>query len=252
MSGVLAAEVVLPLPISRAYTYRLPAELEPRAVPGSRVVVPVRRRRAIGVVTRVLDADPAAPLKDIVAAPDGEPALSPALLRLGRWIADYYGAPLGLAVRALLPGALWRAGRPEGPREGGERVVVLTRGLPSLLERERVFRRAARRRGAYEALEALGGSAPVRHLVHRLGVSSSALEGLVRAGLARFERRLEPRDPFADLASPPPPSPTSDQLRVLEEIAAVPPATPVLIHGVTGSGKTLVYLELVRRTVEQG
>ncbi|HUL03181.1 MAG TPA: primosomal protein N' [Gemmatimonadales bacterium] len=248
----LAAEVVLPLPISRTYAYRVPAELAARAVPGARVVVPVRRRGAIGIVVSVAPADPARDLKDIVAAPDDEPALSPAMLRLGRWIAGYYGAPVGLAVRALLPGALWRAGQPAGPREGGERVMILTRRLPSLLEREQAFQRSPKRRTAYEALEALGGEAPVRHLVEQLHVSPGVLNGIVTAGLARIDLRTAPRDPFADLSSPPPPSLTPDQERVVAEIHATPVSTAVLIHGVTGSGKTLVYLELLRRVVSEG
>ena len=252
MSGGQAAEVVLPLPISRPYAYHIPPALAQRVVPGARVVVPVRRGRAIGIVASVAPDDSSRDLKDIVAAPDDEPALSPAMLRLGRWIAGYYGAPLGLAVRALLPGALWRAGRPEGPREGGERVVVVARALPSLLEREQAFKRATRRRSAYEALEALGGAAPVQHLIERLGLSQGVLDGLVRQGLARFEHRTELRDPFAGLSSPPPPSLTLDQRQVVDAIEATPVATAALIHGVTGSGKTLVYLELVRRVVDAG
>jgi len=59
--------------------------------------------------------------------------------------------------------------RPAGPAEQVERVLALTAALPSLLERERAFKRAPKRRVAYEALEAIGGSAPVRHLVAQLG-----------------------------------------------------------------------------------
>src|SRR5207249_826367 len=91
-------------------------------------------------------------------------------------------APLGLALRALLPGALWSVRRPAGPPEQAERVIVLTQALPSLLERERAFRRAPKRRVGYEALEALGGSAPLRHLVSRLGLSPAAQRGRVGAG----------------------------------------------------------------------
>src|SRR5438445_8026207 len=62
----------------------------------------------------------------------------------------------------------------------------------------------------------------------------------------------QPRDPFAVLSSPPPAVLTRDQCRVVEAIAATPPDAPVLIHGVTGSGKTLVYLEVMRRVVADG
>src|SRR2546426_10135255 len=114
------------------------------------------------------------------------------------------------------------------------------------LERERAFRRAPRRRAAYEAVEALGGSAPVRHLVDQLKLSPAVLDGLVQQGLARVERVAAVRDPFAGLSSPPPPVLTEDQRRVVDLILAGPPDVPVLVHGVTGSGKTLVYLEVLR------
>jgi primosomal protein N' (replication factor Y) len=248
------AEVVLPVPVSRAYTYQIPDALADRVVCGARVVVPVRRGAAVGIVTAVVSDQPSAvsDIKAIVAAPDDQPALSPALLGLARWISDYYGAPLGLALRAILPGPLWRVSRPEGPAEATERVLVLTGRVESLLERERVFKRTPKRRAAYEAVEALGGSAPLPHLVDRLKLSASALDGLVRQGLARVDTVTETRDPFADLSSPPPPRLTADQQRVVAAITGAPSGTPVLIHGVTGSGKTLVYLEVLRDIVASG
>jgi primosomal protein N' (replication factor Y) len=248
------AAVVLPIPVPRTYTYEIPAELAGRVVPGARVVVPVRRRRAVGVVATVDVAAPGAGVatRAVLAAPDAEPALGPPLLELGLWISRYYGAPLGLALRAALPGALWSVLRPAGPAERAERVLVLTAALPSLLERERAFKRAPKRRVAYEAVEAIGGSAPVRHLVTQLKLSPGALDGLVRQGLARYADVPRPRDPFAGLSSPPPPDLTADQRAVVEGILAAPSATPILIEGVTGSGKTLVYLEVLRHVVAAG
>jgi primosomal protein N' (replication factor Y) len=248
------AEVVLPVPVSRAYTYQIPDALTDRVLPGARVVVPVRRRAVVGIVTGVDVAAPAALAKPLASAPDAEPALSPALLGLSRWISDYYGAPLGLALRAILPGPLWSVLRPEGPGEAAERVLVLIGGgrVESLLERERVFKRAPKRRAAYEAVEALGGSAPLSHLVERLKLSASALDGLVRQGLARMDRVPETRDPFSGLSSPPPPTLTPDQQRVVAAVQGAPSDTPVLIHGVTGSGKTLVYLDVLRDIVASG
>src|SRR5439155_680950 len=112
--------------------------------------------------------------------------------------------------------------------------------------------RAPQRRVAYEALEALGGSAPLRHLVSRLGLSPAVLDGLVKQRLARYSDVPRPRDPFAGLSSPPPPTPTEAQRAVVAGIVATPPDVPVLIHGVTGSGKTLVYLDLLRSVVASG
>ena len=249
------AAVVLPVPVNRSYIYEVPEALTARVVPGARVVVPLRRRSVVGIVTEVVGhrSSVGIDIKPIAAAPDDEPAISPALLELGRWMSDYYGAPLGLALRAILPGPLWSVARPKGPAPLEERLLVLTgNGMESLLERERRFKRAPRRRAVYETVEALGGSAPVSHLVKQLNLSNSALEGLVEQGLARIERVPEMRDPFADLSSPPPAELTTGQRAVVRGIAETPVETPVLIHGVTGSGKTLVYLDVLRAVVQRG
>src|SRR2546427_11237852 len=194
------------MPVPRGYTYQIPTALVERVVPGSRVVVPVQRRQVVGVVVTIDTSAPDVLAKPIAAAPDAEPALSPALVELGRWISRYYGAPLGLALRALLLGPLWSVRRPAGPAEQVERVVVLTQALPSLLERERAFKRAPKRRVVYEALEALGGSAPLRHLVTRLGLSPTVLDGLAKHRLALYHDVPQPRDPVPRLAAPPPPA----------------------------------------------
>ena len=248
--------VVLPVPVNRPYIYSVPDALAERVVVGARVLVPLRRRRAVGIVTEAVSRQPSAgvAVKTILAAPDEQPALSPALLELGRWMSDYYGAPLGLALRAILPGPLWSVAKPAGPAPATERLFVLATngGLDSLLERERRFKRAPKRRAAYETVEALGGSAPVTHLVQQLKLSQAVLQGLVEQGLARFDHTPEMRDPFANLASPPPPTLTADQQAVVRGISATPIEKPILIHGVTGSGKTLVYLDVLRSVVASG
>jgi len=255
MSVPRFAAVVLPVPVNRSYIYAIPEPLAPRVVPGARVVVPLRQRRVVGIVTEAVSHLPSAgvEIKPIAAAPDDEPAISPALLELGRWISDYYGAPLGLALRAILPGPLWSVARPKGPAPLEERLLVLTgNGMESLLERERRFKRAPKRRVVYETVEALGGRATVSHLVKQLKLSSSALEGLVKQGLARIEHMPEIRDPFAGLSTPPPLSLTEDQQRVVQGILGTNLHQPVLLHGVTGSGKTLVYLDVLRGVVAAG
>jgi primosomal protein N' (replication factor Y) len=257
MNAPRYAAVVLPVPVHRPYTYQIPDSLVDRVVPGTRVVVPMRRRSVVGIVSAVVSDQPSpgVAIKSLLEAPDQEPALSPALLELGRWLSDYYGAPLGLALRALLPGPLWSVARPAGPAPAAERLLVLTAAadrMDSLLERERRFKRAPKRRAAYETVEALGGSAPISHLIGHLKLSSNVLHGLVEQGLARIDRVPEMRDPFADLSSPPPPALTDDQRAVVAGIAATPVEQPVLIHGVTGSGKTLVYLDVLRSVVASG
>src|SRR5689334_4179717 len=101
------AQVALPLPLATPYTYGIPDTLSDRVVPGTRVVVPVRRRELIGVAVEVDVERPAAAARPVLAVPDLEPALSPALLATAKWMAGYYGAPLGLTLKAILPGGMW-------------------------------------------------------------------------------------------------------------------------------------------------
>src|ERR1700704_66355 len=128
------AEVVLPVPVPRTYTYLVPPELEPRVVPGARVVVPVQRRQVVGGGAAGAAPPPAPTVtaKPVLAAPDAEPAITPPLFALGVWISRYYGTPLGLALRTLGPAAWWSGRRPAGPAEQVERVLTLTAALPSL------------------------------------------------------------------------------------------------------------------------
>jgi primosomal protein N' (replication factor Y) len=261
MSGQFA-DVLLPLPVSHPYRYAVPDELAggDRVTPGARVVVPVRRRRVIGLVAARTDEPPVATpgkpaaIQTILEAPDAEPILSGPLLELGRWMSAYYGCPSGLAVRALVPGALWgdpaRGG--QTPADPTQRGITLVRSLPSLTERERAFARSPKRRAAYETLEALGGTAPLPHLVGQLKLSAAVLDGLVRQGVARYERLAKPRDPFSDVSVAPPAELTEDQRRVVAAIAGSPIDVPILVQGVTGSGKTLVYLTALREMVAAG
>ena len=252
MSSPRFAQVVLPLPVATPYTYAVPDALAPRVTPGVRVVVPVRNRKAIGLVVAIDAAAPEAVAKPIADVADEEPVLSGPMLELAQWISRHYGAPLGLTVRAMLPGALWTVGRPAGPPDASVAVLRLERRLPSLLEREQAFARAPKRRVVYEAVEALGGSAPVKHLVEQMGFSRAALDGLVKGGWACIDRLKETRDPFAGLTVAPPAELTADQRRVVEAVVKGEGGKPSLIHGVTGSGKTLVYLEVLRHVVDQG
>jgi primosomal protein N' (replication factor Y) (superfamily II helicase) len=96
-------DVALPVPIDTAFTYRVPAEAEPAIVIGGRVLVPFRQQRLSGIVTDLHDHKPSVATKNIVSVLDHTPVLDDQLLRLGRWIADYYLAPIGEVFRTMLP-----------------------------------------------------------------------------------------------------------------------------------------------------
>lgn len=307
--------VGLPLPLFTPYTYRVPETLADRVHPGMRVVVPVRRQEMVGVVTAVdVDAPPVA-ARDLLAIPDRSPALSGPLLDTAAWVARYYGAPLGLVLRTMLPTGMWghsdvllelhdrgatggTAGRLLewlGRRGGTGTVAAATRALKqpvwdvaerllrvgalsmsvvppatelptaaerflelageplTLLEREQRFRRRPRQRALYEALEQAGVPQPIRQLRERLGFSDAVIRALVTEGLARDEAVEAIRDPFRDEpATPPPDTLTADQAAALTALEGVAPGHGALLFGVTGSGKTLVYLELIRRLMAEG
>ena len=94
-------DVAVPVPLDMAFTYRIPQDAAP--VVGGRVLVPFRQQRVTGVVVELHDRKPSVTTKNILSVLDAEPVLDGQLLRLGRWIADYYLAPIGEVFRTMLP-----------------------------------------------------------------------------------------------------------------------------------------------------
>ena len=245
-------EVALPLPLLRTFTYAVPERTRHPVQAGSRVVVPVRGKRVIGICVGESDGaalgDKAA--KPLLDVPDATPALPADLLAVCRWMSEYYVAPLGLVCRAVLPAALGSATKPDAPGKQ-ERILVLAGELPTLLARDEAFKRAPQQRQLYELLEQLGGRAPVAHLVERLGCTPSVVQGLVKRGHARIEQATRLRDPFAEraIATAAAPTPTPAQRDAVRHIVESAPGAVTLLHGITGSGKTLVYLEVLKEIV---
>ncbi len=138
------------------------------------------------------------------------------------------------------------------------KVVRLVTDLPDLAERERTFGRALRQRECYEVVEAAGGSRELTTILQEDGFSRSVVAGLEERGLAVLEEREVLRDPFQGDTLPEavdfPLTPHQERAlaALLDGLGGVgsPPA-PALLHGVTGSGKTLVYIRLLREVVER-
>ena len=139
-----------------------------------------------------------------------------------------------------------------GPAPATEAVVVLSRRLPSLMEREDVFGRARRQREAFELLDELGGEVARTRMMKEFNFSRAVLTGLERRGLVTIDTRESFRDPFTGVAVPPPDAVTPDQQKALDVMAGVSVGGAVTMFGVTGSGKTLVYLEAMRKAVDAG
>ncbi|MEO7454729.1 MAG: hypothetical protein ABIY52_00610, partial [Gemmatimonadaceae bacterium] len=150
----MLVDVALALPLFRTFTYRVPEGLTGSVAPGSRVVVPFRNRKQLGVIVGAGEARDASKTKDVIAAPDAAPVMSENMIALCRWIADYYVSPLGVVLRSALPAALTGANVPIPPRKT-RRVVEIVTELTSLLQRDAMFARAKQQRALYELLEAI-------------------------------------------------------------------------------------------------
>ncbi len=239
-------EVALPVPLFRTFTYAVPEGIATPIPPGSRVLVPFRSRREIGICLGEAMPPEHLALKPLLAVLDSAPALPPALLETGRWIADWYAAPIGLTLRSMLPASLTTA-RATASAEKRRRVVRLVQELPSLLQREQTFARAKQQRVVYELLEAQGGWAVVETLRQQANCSAGVITAMAKRGLVEVRDESVARDPFADRPGvAPPPAPSAAQRDAIAAILRGVPGQTFLLHGITGSGKTLVYIEVLR------
>ncbi len=246
-------EVALPLPLFQTFTYAVEAGLANPVVVGSRVVVPLRNGKEIGVCIRVLDASPLKRKpKAVLESPDAEPAVSESLLELSKWIADYYIVPLGVVLRTVLPAALTGAEDPR-PTRKTRRVVRLGADIPSLLQRDKAFARSKQQRAVFELIESLGGNTSLENLSAQLDFSPSVLKSLEKRGLIVIEEEEVERDPFSSRGgiSSTRLVPTPAQVQAIDKMASAEKGEVFLLHGITGSGKTLVYIELLRKVVDE-
>lgn len=246
-------EVALPVPLFQTFTYAVNPGDSRVPTAGSRVVVPFRNRREIGICIGPAGGSVLKQrAKQIIEVPDDAPALSESMISLGRWIADYYIVPIGIALRSMLPAAMTGAGQPQ-PTRKTHRVVRLIEDLPTLTHREKAFSRAPQQRAVFEMLESLGGRSTLEHLLQRLAFSPSVLSGLEKRRLIAIEAEVVDRDPFLlrSTIAPMHHEPTEAQKLAIEGILAGAGGDVFLLHGITGSGKTLVYIEVLKEIVEK-
>jgi primosomal protein N' (replication factor Y) (superfamily II helicase) len=245
-------DVALPLPLFRSFTYEVDDADASRARVGMRAVVPFRAKKLLGVILGPGEARAGVTIKRAHQLPDDGPVVAESLVSLARWMSEYYVVPIGLVLRTILPVALTGVADPT-PSRKTRRVLVLRGGLESLIERDRIFARAPKQRALYEFAEGLGGRVPIEKVRDQLHVSDAVIAGLVERGYATIETEVLSRDPFALRGGSPPAkhTPTPAQRAAIEALAATPPGHVTLLHGITGSGKTLVYLELLKRVVNE-
>ena len=239
--------VAVPVPLTDALEYRWAG---PGAPPrrGCRVRVPLGRGERIGVIIGHPQATslPPARLRNVIEPIDREPVLADELLRTLEWCADYYHHPIGEVLNQALPVLLRRGRSPIRPPRGAWELTSEGRG-----QEVDAVRRGAPRQA--EALKILGGADAVA--AGELRAQGVGAEVLRRMHAKGWVRRRQRQDTLA--SSPPspdrPPTLTSEQQDCLDAVAASPAGYRThLLQGVTGSGKTEVYLRLIARELQAG
>lgn len=230
-----AEVLLLNLPIDRTFTYRVPPELRERVRPGVRVTAPFRGRREVGFVASLSDRSEVPRVLDLLEA-DAEPLLDEKLLELARWVAERYVCSWGEALAAALPSGVKKSSPARFVR-----LVAAGAGEG----------RTPRQREILEAARRFEGPVPFREFLRRTGASSGTVASMIRAGLLREELARPEADVLADPVAEParPVRLTPEQEAALE--GASRPGV-VLLHGITGSGKTEVYLRAIERVVAAG
>jgi primosomal protein N' (replication factor Y) len=259
-------DVALPLPLDTTFHYAVPPEFAPLVTTGVRVLVPFGRRKLTGYVIGTV-AESGEELKEIVAVLDPEPLFTPKELEFFRWSAAYYFHPLGEVLKAALPAGINVVSRkrPVTAADGSmSEEEVLTGGK---LARMETFYRSLPSGELPPNLRGKGlriaefirtvAEAPAGLLRREFGATAAHFQRLLALDLVAAEQREVYRDPFREevFGHDTPLSLNESQAAALERIiAAIDGRTfaPFLLHGVTGSGKTEVYLQAIAHALERG
>ncbi len=245
------ARVVVDLSLDREFDYLVPGELSDALQVGSRVEVPFGRRTVSGYVVSFVESSSFPNLKPIKAMIGKKPLVEENILNLARWIADYYVAPVELAVRTVLPSAV----RQTSARFKEVNIVSLTEQASDLEQVAALRRKAAVQGKVMDALAA--GPVPLPELTAKLGAVSAAVRALERKGFVTVDSRVLRRraDAGHEVLPTQPLELMPEQAAALELIRqSVDTGDPrvVLLFGVTGSGKTEVYLQAIDRVLKRG
>jgi primosomal protein N' (replication factor Y) len=246
------ARVLIDGPSELVFDYAIPAGLNVQA--GCRVRIPLRRRSATGTVLALAEPEQADfALRELESLIDPEPLITPVLLRTADWIAHYYGSSLESVIRSILPEGV----RSEENSAKTRRVAVLV-ATPDAAVLAKLEKRAPRQ---FTILSLLTHAPEQRLAVADLGDgNAAALKALEKSGLIRLEAEEVRRDPDADqieeILESKPLTLNAGQAAALESVlaalAAPETARPILLLGVTGSGKTEVYLQAAQRALDLG
>jgi primosomal protein N' (replication factor Y) len=258
-------DVAVPVPLRRTFTYRVPEGLRAGLTAGSRVAVPFGARKLAGFVLGALEQPPeGARLKDVAGVLDAQPLFTPELMRFLKEAADYYLHPLGEVLRAAAPalpseamnelrrhGFLQRGEALPGTRIATRKVLVVRLSQAAAASELRL----GKSQRALVQLLSERGEITLDELRRHLGNPRGVVRALQAKGLLTTSEREVPADRFfadeVQLASAPEPN-----VAQAAAIAAIMPRLgqggAFLLHGITGSGKTEVYLRVIAEARARG
>ena len=251
----------VPFQLDRLYDYTVPAGLAEGVAPGVRVTVPFGRanRPTEGVVLALAaDSSFGKKLKPVSAVLDAEPLLTAEQIKLAVWMRERFFCTVHEAVRAMLPAGLWF--REDGKRRVGDKYVELARlAVPAEEAMEAAGQRRRKAPHQAELLRTLCavGQASVAELREFTGAPRQSFKALVDAGFIETENVQVFRRPERAVSAERSPLPelTEEQRRAYEGILALTEgrkAGAALLFGVTGSGKTTVYIRLIAELLSRG
>ena len=271
----MIARVTLEIALRKEFDYAIPPELAARIEVGSRVKVPFGPRQVLGVVTSLIEESTHTNLREISKVIGQQSQVTPKVLQLARWIGDYYCCPVELALKSVLPEAVRK-------EEAGWRERLFVRVVPRTGEMPKLTKRQEDVWNVIEEWREL----PLQELLRLTGTTAETARKLEDKGLVSIAPQVSERDPYAhehvlptqplvinpeqavaleaimramDLCSEKRGNGEKEQRGEKPAAASLPsapfppcPSAVFLLHGVTGSGKTEVYLQAIAHTLEQG
>ncbi|HKG46813.1 MAG TPA: primosomal protein N' [Pyrinomonadaceae bacterium] len=255
MSNPQFAEVAVPLHVFQTFTYRLSPEQSTDAEVGARLVVPLGRNLVTSYIVSLIDELPASlsdvEIKDAQGLVDTEPVCNPEILQLARWVADYYACPLGEVIKAALP-----PGMTPKSRSGASFVKPKLRRFVRLLPNSTEQKLTGTQRRVLATLED-SGPMSLQSLLKTAETSASTITSLEKKALLEIYDDAIRRDPLAETfgISDEEHTLTAAQLSVLAQIEQQMTSgtySAFLLHGVTGSGKTEIYMRAMNKALSAG
>ena len=238
----MVARVTLEIALRKEFDYLIPPEMEGRVEVGTRVKVPFGRREVLGCVTSLAEHSDHDSLKSITKIIGTQSLVTPRVLELARWIAEYYCCAPETALKSVLPDAVRK-------EQQGWRERLFVRLLPGS---ESIVNLTKRQAEVYYVIEE-NRSIALQELLKITGTTAATVRKLEDRGVIEIAPQISERDPYANEEIIPtrPLELNSEQSVALDEVNKNP-GKFFLLHGVTGSGKTEVYLQAIAHVLEQG